>query len=331
MVDLCNLIEKEDRFVKLSKLAESLGLERLGEDISVSSVAPVEEAGPEHLSFVTAKKWLSRTEAIGALIVPIDLAAEADIITKPRLLSSAPPLDVARAARLLGQAYLQFSGIHPQASVDPSAQLGAGVAIGPTAVVGADVVVGAGTQIHAGAVIYDRCRIGKNCIIKANAVIGGEGFGHEFSQGRLELITHFGIVRIDDDVQIGSGTTIDRARFGETVIGAGSRIDNLVQIGHNVQIGRCCIIVSQVGISGSCIIEDGAILAGQVGLIPHVTVGAGARVGASTGVISDVPAGITWTGWFGQPHRESMVQLSAVRKLPEFMKKVRAFMKKQEE
>ena len=317
--------------MKLSKLAESLGLEYLGGDISISNVAPIEDAGAENLSFITAKKWLSQVENIGALIVTAELSSEAAIVAKPRLISKTPPLDAARAAKLLGQEHLQPSGIHPKAIVDPSAQLGEGVAIGPGAVIGAGVVVGANTKIDAGVVIYDRCLIGKNCIIKANAVIGGEGFGYEFVSGNLELITHFGIVRVEDNVHIGSVTTIDRARFGETVIGAGTRIDNMVQIGHNCQIGRCCIIVSQVGISGSCIIEDGAILAGQAGLIPHMTVGAGARVGASTGVIRDVPPGVTWTGWLGQPHRDSMTQLSAVRKLPGFMKQVLAFMKKHEE
>ncbi len=151
------------------------------------------------------------------------------------------------------------------------------------------------------------------------------------SKAGLEGITHFGNVKIGDDVHIGSCTTIDRGRFGATVIGSGTRIDNLVQVGHNVKIGRCCIVVSQVGISGSCTMEDGSIMAGQSGCVPHVTIGAGARVGAGTGVIADVPAGVTWTGWIGQPHRESMTQVSAVRKLPAFMKKVLAFIKKYEE
>ncbi|MBF0444260.1 MAG: UDP-3-O-(3-hydroxymyristoyl)glucosamine N-acyltransferase [Magnetococcales bacterium] len=317
--------------MKLSKLAIDLGLEHLGGDISISAVAPVQEAGVEHLSFVTAKKYLSKIENIGALIVPPDLANEAVIESKPRLLSTVPSLDVARAAKLLGQEYLTFSGIHPKACVDQTATIGDGVAIGPGAVIGAGVVVGDNTVIQPGVVIYDRCEIGARCIIKANAVIGGEGFGYELDNCRLESITHFGIVRIADDVHIGSGTAIDRARFGATVVGSGTRIDNMVHIAHNVQIGRSCIIVAQVGISGSCIIEDGVVMAGQVGCVPHITIGAGARIGASTGVISDVPAGITWTGWFGQPHRKAMADVVAVRKLPDFMKKVQAFMKKFEE
>ncbi|MBF0381645.1 MAG: UDP-3-O-(3-hydroxymyristoyl)glucosamine N-acyltransferase [Magnetococcales bacterium] len=317
--------------MKLSKLATDLGLEHLGGDISVSSVAPVQDAGVDHLSFVTAKKYLDMVDDIGALVVPPELANEAAIAAKPRLVSKVPALDVARAAKLLGQEYLVFSGIHPKAHVDPTATIGEGVSIGPGAVIGAGVVLGEGTSIHAGVVIYDRCEIGARCIIKANSVIGGEGFGYELENGSLESITHFGIVRIDDDVHIGSGTFIDRARFGATQIGSGTRIDNAVHIAHNVQVGRSCIIVAQVGISGSCIIEDGVLMGGQVGCVPHVTIGAGARIGASTGVISDVPAGITWTGWFGQPHRKAMAQVVASRKLPDFMKKVQDFMKKFEE
>ncbi|MBF0455227.1 MAG: UDP-3-O-(3-hydroxymyristoyl)glucosamine N-acyltransferase [Magnetococcales bacterium] len=317
--------------MKLSELAQSLGLEHRGADLPLASVAPVEEAGLDQLSFVTAKKWLAQVEPIGAVVVPSDLADEPELADKPLLISRCPPLDAARAARLLGQAHLTFSGIHPTAVVAESAQIGAGVVIGAGAVIGAEVVVGDQTEIHAGTVIYDRCEIGSRCILKANSVIGGEGFGYEFMEGRLEPITHFGTVLIEDDVHVGSGTTIDRARFGETRIGAGTRIDNQVQIAHNVQIGRCCIIVSQVGIAGSCIIGDGAVLAGQAGLVPHTTVGAGARVGASTGVATDVPAGATWTGWWGQSHRESMMQLSAMRKLPAFMKTVRDFMKQKKE
>ncbi|MBF0194845.1 MAG: UDP-3-O-(3-hydroxymyristoyl)glucosamine N-acyltransferase [Magnetococcales bacterium] len=317
--------------MKLSKLATDLGLEHLGGDISISAVAPVKEAGVEHLSFVTQKKYFAMVDDIGALVVSPDLANEAAIVSKPRLVSKVPALDVARAAKLLGQEYLVFSGIHPNASVDPTASIGKNVAIGPGAVIGAGVVVGDNTVIQAGVVVYDRCEIGAKCIIKANTVIGGEGFGYELDKGSLESITHFGIVQIADDVHIGSGGTIDRARFGATVIGSGTRIDNMVHIAHNVQIGRSCIIVAQVGISGSCVIEDGVVMGGQVGCVPHITIGTGARIGASTGVISDVPAGITWTGWFGQPHRKAMAEVIASRKLPDFMKRVQAFMKKYEE
>jgi len=222
------------------------------------------------------------------------------------------------------------TGIHPSAVVDPTATLGAGVAVGPLAVIGADVQIGANSTIQAGAVIHERCLIGARCIIGANTVIGAEGFGYEFVDNGLQRIPHLGIVRIDDDVDIGAATTIDRARFGETHIGGGSKIDNLVQIAHNVEIGRHCIIVSQVGIAGSCRIGDGAILAGQAGLVPHVTIGSGAKIAAATGVATDVPDGASWSGWWGLKHRDNMTQINAIRKLPEFMKRVRNFMKNSE-
>ncbi|GAB0057539.1 UDP-3-O-acylglucosamine N-acyltransferase [Candidatus Magnetaquicoccaceae bacterium FCR-1] len=314
--------------MKLQDLAERLGLEWRGGDVEIGAVAPVESAGAGDLTFVTARKWLVEVRGAAALLVPPDLVDEATSVPGlPLMISPAPALDAGRAGLLLGQDELRVSGVHPSAVIDPSARLGAGVAVGPLVVIGAGVVIGADSVIHAGAVIHDGSLIGARCVIHANAVIGGEGFGFEFVAGAHRKIPHLGIVRIEDDVEVGACTTVDRARFGETRIGAGTKIDNLVQIAHNVHIGRACVIVSQVGIAGSCRIEDGVVLAGQAGLVPHVTVGRGARVAAATGVAVDVPAGATWSGWWGGPHRENLAQINAVRKLPEFMKTVRDYMK----
>ncbi len=317
--------------MKLTELAQRLALELRGGDVEISGVAPLESAGSADLSFVIARKWLSGTSQAAALLVPHDLAD--GVLTEmgvPVLITSTPALAAGQAALLLGGRILSMTGIHSSAVIDPTARLGEGVVVGPLAVIGADVVIGADSVIFSGAVIHERSVIGSRCVIHANAVIGGEGFGFEFVDGAHRKIPHLGIVRLEDDVEVGSGTTIDRARFGETFVGSGTKIDNLVQIAHNVSIGRACIIVSQVGIAGSCRIEDGAVLAGQVGLVPHVTVGHGARVAASTGVAVDVPAGATWSGWWGGPHRENLSQINAMRKLPAFMKTVREFMKKQE-
>ncbi|MBF0164550.1 MAG: UDP-3-O-(3-hydroxymyristoyl)glucosamine N-acyltransferase [Magnetococcales bacterium] len=314
--------------MKLHALADRLGLESRGGDVGIDTVAPVESAGAGALTFVTARKWLAEVKGASALLVPPELVEEATSEPGlPLLISRAPALDAGRVGLLLGQRELQLRGVHPSAVIDPSAQLGAGVAVGPLAVIGAGVVIGADSVIHAGVVIHDGSLIGARCVIHANAVIGGEGFGFEYVDGAHRKIPHLGIVRIEDDVEVGANTTVDRARFGETRIGAGTKIDNLVQIAHNVHIGRACLIISQVGIAGSCRIEDGVVLAGQAGLVPHVTVGRGARVGAATGVAVDVPAGATWSGWWGGPHRENLAQINAMRKLPEFMKTVRDFMK----
>ncbi|MBF0613827.1 MAG: UDP-3-O-(3-hydroxymyristoyl)glucosamine N-acyltransferase [Magnetococcales bacterium] len=315
--------------MQLTELARQLALEHRGGDVEIRGVAPVEQAATGDLTFVTARKWLQAAHGAAALLVSSDLLSEAgaELAGRPLLISRTPALDAGRAGLLLGARELRVHGIHASAVIDPTARLAEGVQVGPRVVIGAGVVIGADSVIHAGAVIHDDTVIGARCVIHANAVIGGEGFGFEYVDGAHRKIPHLGIVQIEDDVEVGACTTIDRARFGATRIGAGTKIDNLVQIAHNVQIGRACVIVSQVGIAGSCRIEDGVVLAGQAGLVPHVTVGRGARVAAATGVAVDVPAGVTWSGWWGGPHRENLAQINALRKLPEFMKAMRAIMR----
>ncbi|MBF0370521.1 MAG: UDP-3-O-(3-hydroxymyristoyl)glucosamine N-acyltransferase [Magnetococcales bacterium] len=317
--------------MKISELGDLLGLDHQGEEVEIRGVAPMESATSDDLSFISEAKWLSRDNQAGALLILADLAdshsAQLQQLGKPVLLSQAPALDAGRAGLLLGASELTVSGIHPGAFVDETAKLGPNVSVGPGAVLGAEVQVGADTVIHAGAVIHARCIIGERCIIHSNGVVGADGFGYEFVDGRHQRIPHLGIVRIGNDVEVGACTTIDRARFGETRIGHGVKIDNQVQIAHNVEVGDHSVIVSQAGVSGSCRIGPGVILAGQAGVVPHVTIGAGARIGAATGVAKDVPAGETWSGWWGRDHRSNMTAILALHKLPAFMKTVKAFMK----
>ncbi|MEO5349359.1 MAG: UDP-3-O-(3-hydroxymyristoyl)glucosamine N-acyltransferase [Magnetococcus sp. YQC-3] len=318
--------------MQLTVLAERLGLAQPAQEAEFAGVAPLQEAGPTDLSFISEQKWLERVLAgahtAAAFLLPANLAAG---LTLPHLITPTPALHIAQAAILLGGKTLSVQGIHPTACIDPTARLAPGVAIGPHVVIEEGVEIGAESVIHAGVVIHARCSIGARCIIGSNSVIGSDGFGYEFTAGRHQKIPHLGNVVIEDEVEIGASTTIDRGRFGATRIGTGTKIDNLVQIAHNVEIGRHCLIVAQVGIAGSCRLEDGVILAGQAGLVPHVTIGRGTRVGAATGVAGSVPAGVTWSGYWGQPHRDNLAQLAAVRGLPAFMKKVQAFMKKWEE
>ncbi|MBF0136738.1 MAG: UDP-3-O-(3-hydroxymyristoyl)glucosamine N-acyltransferase [Magnetococcus sp. DMHC-1] len=313
--------------MKLSDIARLLDLQHFGPDVTITGVAPIESAGPGDLTYVAKKNYLAQTSAATALLLPPDLAEATD---KPRMVTPHPAMDLGRAGRLFALPELTVTGVHPSAVIDPSATLGEGVSVGPRAVIGSQVAIGPQSVIHAGVVIHERCVIGARCVIHSNAVVGSNGFGFEYIAGRYERIPHFGTVLIEDDVEIGASTTIDRARFGVTRIGSGTRIDNLVQIAHNVQIGHNVMIISQVGIAGSCQIGDGAVLAGQAGLVPHVTIGAGARVGASTGVATDVPPGVAWSGWWGKEHRRNMVEVNCMRQLPEFMKLVRSFMKKSE-
>ena len=319
--------------MKLSKLAKQLGLDAPEKDVEITGVAPLDAAGPGDLSFACTRKWLDKITSaehkVAAVMIPAELVASLPV-DLPYLMTPVPAFHVAMAATLLGRKTLNIHGVHPTACIDPTAQLAPGVAIGPHVVIDAEVVIGAGSVIHAGAVIHERCLIGARCVVGSNSVIGFDGFGYEFVVGRHQKIPHLGIVRLEDDVEIGAGTTIDRARFGETRIGVGTKVDNLVQIAHNVEIGQNCLIVSQVGIAGSCRIEDGAIIAGQAGLVPHVTIGREARIAAATGVAGDVPPGITWSGYWGQRHRDNLLQINAVKALPAFMKQVKRFMKKWE-
>lgn len=319
--------------MKLRELAHQLGLESTGKEVEITGVAPLDQSGPYDLSFINERKWLDKVNAgeytAAAWMVSAELA-NALAAEWPLIITATPAFHVAMAATLLGRKILKVQGIHPTAFIDPSAQLAPGVAVGPHAVIEAEVVIGADSIIHAGAVIHERCLLGARCVVGSNSVIGFDGFGYEFLDGQHRKIPHFGIVRIEDDVEIGANTTIDRARFGETHIGAGTKIDNLVQIAHNVEIGQHCLIVSQSGIAGSCRLEEGVIIAGKAGLVPHVSIGRGARIAAATGVAGDVPAGITWSGYWGQRHRDNLAQITAVKALPAFMKKVLDFMNRQE-
>lgn len=212
----------------------------------------------------------------------------------------------------------------------PSARLESGVTIDPGVVIGPRAEIGTGTVINAGAVIGPKVRIGRDCAIGANASItnsligdrvvvhpgcsiGQDGFGYVMGAAGHRKVLQVGRVILQDDVEIGAGTTIDRGANRDTVIGEGTKIDNLVQIGHNVSIGRHCIIVSQCGISGSVVIEDHVILAGQVGLPDNVTIGEGAIVGAQSGVMSDIPAGERWLGYPAMRGREFLRNMMALR------------------
>jgi UDP-3-O-[3-hydroxymyristoyl] glucosamine N-acyltransferase len=159
-------------------------------------------------------------------------------------------------------------------------------------------------------------------ILHPGVVLGADGFGFVESGGRLEKVPQAGIVRIEDDVEIGANTTVDRATLGETVIGAGTKIDNLVQIGHNVRVGRHVIIVAQTGIAGSVVVEDGVILGGQVGVADHVRIGAGAKVASQSGIAKDIPAGEIWSGSPAIPHRRWLRASRVFQDLPEIAQRL---------
>ncbi|HEY2615152.1 MAG TPA: UDP-3-O-(3-hydroxymyristoyl)glucosamine N-acyltransferase, partial [Chthoniobacterales bacterium] len=241
-------------------------------DRKVNAIAPLAQARNEHLSFLSNRKYAEQlvgTKA-GAILVPQNLESEDDRWIRVE----DPYFAVARVMTRWFGARPMPKNLSPQASIAPSAKLGENIAVGPFAVIGDNVVIGNnvtifhGVSIEAGsrigdecviypnAVIYDGMRIGRRCIIHAGVVIGSDGYGFATHDGKHHKIPQIGIVRIEDDVEIGAGTTIDRAALGETVIGEGTKIDNLVQIGHNVKIGKHCLLVSQVGIAGSTELGD---------------------------------------------------------------------------
>ena len=317
----------------LAAIAEAAGGEAPSRRLRFAGVAPLQTAGPDEISFLDNRKYvdlLAATRA-GAVIVHPDLAAK----VPPHSVAIATPEPYAAWAHV---AALFFPvppvcpGVHGSAVIATDAVIGPGVEIGPLAVVGARAEIGARCRIGPLSVIGDGVVLGPDCRIGSHvsishallgtrvrvfpgARIGQAGFGFAISEGTFISVPQLGRVILEDDAEIGANTTIDRGSLHDTVIGAGSRLDNLVQIGHNVRLGRCCVIVAQAGISGSTILEDFVMLGGQAGLTGHLRIGQGARIGAQAGVMADVPAGAEVVGSPAQPVRSFFREVAAVRRL----------------
>ena len=310
-------------------------------------MAALDTAGPEEISFLGNEKYLPHflTTKAGAVIVPVGYDFKTD---GPALVAVAnPSLSFAAVVRHFANHTRQFMpGVHPSASVATSAVLnpektrihagavimdgaiiGDGSEIGPNAVIYEDAIIGENCQIRGNVTIAERCIIGSRVIIHPGTVIGSDGYGYEFSEGKHIKIDQVGIVVIGDDVEIGANTTIDRARFGKTVIGEGTKIDNLVQIGHNVIIGKHCLIVSQCGLAGSCCIEDYVTVAAQSGIAGHVTVGANTILAGRAGVTTNLTGGMAYAGKPAIPMKEDTKLQAHVRRLPKLLERVKALEK----
>jgi UDP-3-O-[3-hydroxymyristoyl] glucosamine N-acyltransferase len=314
-------------------------------ELKIAGAASLAEAASGEISFFADRKYiglLRKTQA-SAVFVPIDFAEA----------TAAAQIRVSKPAKAFEQLVLKLApkpitvapGIHPSAIVDPSATLGERVSIQPQTVIepgaeiGDDTIIGAGsyigheTVIGASCLIYplvtirERSRIGSRVIIHSGAVIGADGFGFEMVDGRQQKIQQLGIVQIDDDVEIGANTTIDRARFGRTWIQQGVKIDNLVQIAHNVIIGKNSVIVAQTGISGSTRVGERVTMAGQVGIVGHVEIADGSVIAAQSGVSKSVPGGV-WFGYPAGPIDEVKQQIAWIRSLGKLFARVKEIEKK---
>ena len=314
---------------------------------SIANVAPIDCAGPDDLTFIDNPKFAAALAATRAGAVLTTERFEALVPAGVNLLRTREPYRafvlVAREFyrdRLRPTSPYEADGVMPGAHVHPTAQLGTGVSVDPGAVIGPRVVIGAGTSIGANTVVGADvhmgcdCAIGPGCtvihselgnrvILHPGCRIGQDGFGYVSSPEGHAKVPQVGRVVIHDDVEIGAGTTVDRGGMRDTVIGEGTKIDNLVQIGHNCSIGRHCLIVSQVGISGSVTLGDYVVLAGQVGVADHVTIGTGAILGARAGVMSHVPAGGRWAGFPAEPANDWKRGQATLRRLVRHGRKAR--------
>jgi UDP-3-O-[3-hydroxymyristoyl] glucosamine N-acyltransferase len=302
-------------------------------DLPLHGVAPLQSAGPGEVSFLDNKRYLPQlgeTRA-GVVIVHPDYVARVPAGTAA-IATTEPYLVWARIAGLFYPVPPAKPGIHPSAVIDPAAVIDPTAEIGPLCVIEAGVVIGArcriapGSVIGAGVSMGTDCRVGANASIShamignrvyvyAGARVGQDGFGFAPGPAGFVTVPQLGRVILEDDVELGANSTIDRGSTQDSVIGAGSRIDNLVQLGHNVHFGRCCVVVAQAGVSGSTILEDFVVVAAQAGLTGHLRIGAKARIGAQAGVMRDVPAGSEVVGSPALPVREFFRNVAVLRKL----------------
>jgi UDP-3-O-[3-hydroxymyristoyl] glucosamine N-acyltransferase len=312
---------------------------------AISGAASLAEATPGEISFFNNPRYatqLRKTRA-SAVFVPTDFAEQ----TGPA------QIRVSNPAKAFEQVVLKFApkpiafapGVHPSAVVDPAARIGnrvsiqplaviePGVSIGDNSIIGAgcyvghETIIGPDCMIYPNVTIRERTRIGARVVIHSGVVIGADGFGFEPAHGRYEKVPQLGIVQIDDDVEIGANTTIDRARFGRTWIQEGVKIDNLVQVAHNVIIGKNTVLAAQTGISGSTRIGEGVIMGGQVGIVGHIEIGDGTIIGAQAGVTRSISGG-TWWSTPVVPLPQAKRQTAWVHRLGKLMARVKEIEKK---
>ena len=317
--------------------------------VVISGIAGLDEAKESEISFFHNPKYLEslRKTRAAAIIIPEKTDAAALPTGKTVIRVSNPQFAYAGVLGLFDRNRVRkLTGIHPSAVIDPEAKIDPSAAIGAGVVIERLATIGAGSVIQANVYVGERTHVGKNClvypnvvfredtevgdrvIVHAGSVLGADGYGFSTVGGKHHKIPQIGRVVIEDDVEVGANVTVDRATTGETRIGAGTKIDNLVHIAHNVHIGKNCLIVAQVGISGSTRIGNNVTLAGQVGVVGHLTIGDGAIIAAQSGVMNNVQPGEVLFGSPARPHREAMKLLAIYGKLPELYDTLKELKKK---
>ncbi|WP_088342511.1 MULTISPECIES: UDP-3-O-(3-hydroxymyristoyl)glucosamine N-acyltransferase [Rhodomicrobium] len=324
----------------LARIAEIGGAVLADEALAareISDIRPLDAAGPSDVAFLDNPKYLPQLAGTKAAACFIQAKFAERVPPRTAVLVSPEPYRAyAKALGLFYPEAAQPKAAAPTAPggahIDPSAVLEAGVIVEPGAIIGPEAQIGAGTRIAAGAVIGYRCAIGRNCfigpravithalignnvIIHSGAAIGQDGFGFAMGRDLHYKVHQIGRVIIQDWVEIGANSAVDRGALRDTIIGEGTKIDNLVQIGHNVIIGRHCVLVAQVGISGSSVLEDFAVMGGQSGTVGHITIGAGAQVAGNSGVAESVPRGERWGGTPAKPLRAWAREIALMKRL----------------
>ncbi|HVP37824.1 MAG TPA: UDP-3-O-(3-hydroxymyristoyl)glucosamine N-acyltransferase [Candidatus Saccharimonadales bacterium] len=329
--------------MRLAEIAERIGGVLLGNgDLEITGVAGIREAGASDLTFLANpryEQYLRTTRAGAVLVAPGAPPGPAIAVQVAN-----PYLAYVQAIKLIcGNGVTPPPpGVHPTAVVAPTARLGREVSVGPHAVledgvvvgdrsvisalvyVGREARVGADCVLHPHVALHHRCELGDRVILKSGASVGGDGFGYVWDGRDHQKIPHLGKVVIEDDVEIGSHTAIDRGTTGETRIRRGTKLDNLVQVAHNVRVGEQSLVAAQVGISGSTELEDRVTVAGQVGLTGHIRVGEGAFLSARSGVDKNVPQGVCWYGSPARDRARALREQAGLAKLPELLRRIRA-------
>lgn len=333
----------------LRELASILGGEVVGDDsVIISGIAGIKEAKKGEITFLSNSKYLPLIETTSASAIIVDSSVGHSL--KPLIRVKNASLAFIKVVSLFSRLKPCLpSGIHPSAVISKSAKLGKNVSVGACAVIedsvcietgclicagcfiGAETSIQEGTLIYPNVTIRERVTIGKRTIIHSGSVIGADGFGYDTVDGVHHKIPQLGTVEIGDDVEIGACVTIDRARFDKTIIGSGTKIDNLVQIGHNVEVGENCIIVAQAGISGSTKIGNNVTIAGQAGLAGHISIGNGVTIAAQAGVSKSVPERTIVSGYPAKPHDKAKKINACVNNLPRLYETIAELRKKVEE